>query len=128
MKILEAEKDRASAVIAAEKELQVADLDRKTAIAYKDSQLQRAEGDATYKRKVMEADGALAPKLDAYIEVNKIWAGAFAAYKGTFVPQIIMGGSQNGQSNTAQDFMNMMMLKTSKDLLGDAGGMAVRQK
>lgn len=127
VQILSAEKERESAIIAADQALQVAELDKKTAIAYKDAQLQRAEGDATYKRKIMEADGALGIRAETYLKTQELWATAFGSFRGNLVPQMVMGGS-GGQGSSAQDFMNMMMMKTAKDLFGDPNGLLPRQK
>jgi len=40
----------------------------------------------------MEADGALEKKLQAYIEVSKLYASAIKDYKGHWVPGVVMGG------------------------------------
>ena len=125
--VLDAEKLKAVAVLDAQKKFEVAELDKKTAIAYKDAQIQRAEGDSTYKRKLMEADGALGQRLDTYLKSQELWANAFGTYRGNLVPSIIMGNSGT-QTSTATDFMNMMMMKSAKDLMGPDGLQIPRNK
>ena len=39
-----------------------------------------------------EADGALEKKLQAYIEVSKLYASVIKDYKGNWVPGVVMGG------------------------------------
>jgi hypothetical protein len=114
-------------VLDAQKQAEVAELDKKTATAYKESQIQRAEGDATYKRKLMEADGALGQRLDAYLKSTEMWATAFASYKGDLVPRIVMG-TTTGSGGTAGSFMDMMNMKAAKDLLGETGLQIPRNK
>ena len=125
--VLEAQKAKEVAVLDAQKQAEVAELDKKTATAYKESQIQRAEGDATYKRKLMDADGALGQRLDAYLKSTELWAHAFAAYKGDLVPRIVMGAS-SGSGGTAGSFMDMMNMKAAKDLLGENGLQIPRNK
>jgi len=74
-----------------------------------------SEAEAFAKKKVMEADGALEKKLEAYKNVQQMWAGAFSNYKGNIVPQIQTGGSGNGQ-NGGLNFMELMTMKAAKDL------------
>ncbi len=52
-----------------------------------------AEAEAYAKQKILEADNALAQKLDAEVEIQKLWADAFAKRN---VPTYVFGGS-NGQ-------------------------------
>ena len=80
---------------------------------YKQEQQLRGEGDAAYKRQVMQADGALAQKLDAWIKVNERYATAMEKQK--WVPEVMMGGNSSG-ATSAQEMINMMMIKTAKDL------------
>lgn len=81
----------------AEQKLRSQELATKTAEAYKKEQTLRGEGDAAYKRAVMEADGALDPKLKAYVEVNAKYAEAIQKYGGAWVPTVTMGGEGGGR-------------------------------
>lgn len=74
-----------------------------------------ADAEAYSKRKIMDADGALEKKLATYKEVNQLWSGAFANYKGNLVPQISTGGGGNS-ANGGLDFMEIMTMKAAKDL------------
>lgn len=74
-----------------------------------------AEAESYAKRKMMDADGALEKKLATYKEVQQLWSGAFANYKGDIVPQIQAGGG-GGTTNGGLDFMQLMTMKAAKDL------------
>jgi len=77
-----------------------------------------ADAEAYAKKAILEADGALAQKLNAWIEAQKVWATAAAQIK---VPTTVIGG--NGTSgnalSTVDTFMSMLMVKTAKDLQVD---------
>ena len=62
----------------------------------------------------MQANGALEQKLDAWIKAQQYWADAFKGYTGNVVPLYQSGGATGG--NAAQNFMEMMMMKSAKDL------------
>ena len=109
---------KAKLVTEAEQQFEVQTLATKTAALYKQQQILEGEGEAAKKRLVMQADGALDKKLDAYTTTQKYWADAFAKYQGSVVPQIQTGGNGN-QSNGATDFMQMMNIKAAKDLALD---------
>jgi regulator of protease activity HflC (stomatin/prohibitin superfamily) len=111
---LGAQRDKNVALLAAQKAREVAEQEKITASLYRDAQLLRAEADATYKKKIIEADGALAQKLDAYVSVNKAFAEAISSYKGSWVPQIQTGASTG--TNTAMDMLNILAIKAAKDL------------
>lgn len=115
----EQEKINAKVIAEAEQRLKVQELGVKTAEAYKQEQLLRADADATYKRRIVEADGALAQKLATFERVNTIWAQAFQNHAGQLVPSVVMGGSgganQSGVS-AAQTFMDLLSAKAAMDL------------
>lgn len=52
-----------------------------------------AEAEAYAKRQIIDADNALAQKLDAEIEIQRLWAEAFAQRK---VPTYVFGGGGSG--------------------------------
>jgi SPFH domain / Band 7 family len=113
---------KAKAVVAAQQELEVAQLDTKKAEQEKAAKILRAEGDAEYKRKIIVADGALEQKLAVYKEVQTAWAQAFAAYKGpALVPSVVMGRSDGAAANAngAQALIDMLSAKTARDLALD---------
>lgn len=109
---------KSKAVTQAEADLAVQDLATKQAKLYKEQQILEGEGDAAKQRLIMQANGALDQKLDAYIKVQKFWADAFANCKQPLVPQIQTGGNTSG-SNGALNFADLMSMKAAKDLALD---------
>ena len=109
---------KATAVTEAEQLLAVQELTTKKAASYKQQQILEGEGDAAKKKLVMQANGALEQKLDAWLESQKVWADAFSKYGGNVTPLIQWGGgpTPNGGNNAAMNFMEMMMMKSAKDL------------
>ena len=83
-----------------------------------------AEAEAFRKQKILDADNALAQKLDAEIEIQKIWAEAFARRA---VPQYVFAGSGNdgntpvGLDQEVKHFMQLMTLDAAKRLSYDRG-------
>ncbi len=109
---------KAQAVTEAEQQKEVAKLAMESAEYFKKEQILKGEGEAARKKLVMNADGALDKKLEAWVTVNQQYADAMKNYQGDWVPSVIMGGngSQGGANNGAQDFINLMMMKTAQDL------------
>ncbi|MEL6675900.1 MAG: SPFH domain-containing protein [Bacteroidota bacterium] len=112
----EMEVEKVRAVTEAEKKRDVAKLAMESAEYYKKEQILKGEGDAARKRLAAQANGSLEQKLEAYIQVQKNWAQAFANSKQAFVPNIVMGGGGNASNNSAQNWMNLMMMQAAKDL------------
>jgi len=73
-----------------------------------------ADAESYEKRTIMQADGALDKKLEAYIKVQEKWAEAFQNYEGNLVPQIQTGGGTGGSN--ALNIMDLMTIKAAKDL------------
>ena len=110
---------KAQAVTEAEQKLKVAELAAKEAEQYKREQILRGEGDAQRKQLVMNADGALDQKLEAYKEVNAKYAEAIkAAQPGAWTPSVVMGGTgnQTGSTATASTLIELFTAKTARDL------------
>jgi len=104
---------KAKAVTKAEQEKEVAKLEKEAAEFTKQKLILEGSGEAEKKRLIMAADGALEKKLDAWIEVNKVYA---EAVKGSsWVPSIVMGGDHKAGTG-ASDLINLFMAKTAKDL------------
>jgi len=137
--VVVAERERKVAVIAANRKVEVAEqaklealvvAERKVAVAeqakleaeqkklmakeYKQEQILRGEGDGAYKRLVMQADGALEQKLDAYIQVQNAYAKEFGKQK--WVPEIQMGSSGSEGGNEAANLINLLSAKALTDL------------
>lgn len=78
-----------------------------------------ADAEAYKKKVVLEADGALKQKLDAMVQINDKWANAYA---NRAVPQYVFGsgggddGAPNGADTEVSQFMQMMIMKSAKDL------------
>ena len=113
--------EQTSQLVEAETAVKLAEKDKqKQAIALEASRMEAAkikalaEAEAYAKREIMNADGALEKKLEAYENVQRVWADAFAKYQGDLVPQIQTGGA--GGNNAGLDFMNLMSMQAAKDL------------
>lgn len=105
---------KAKEVTAAQQRLEVARLEQQVAEQYKQKKLLEAEADATYRRKVMEADGALQQRLDAMVRINQSYAEAIKGHQGALVPSVVMGSSGNGGANIA-DLISLMTAKAAQD-------------
>jgi hypothetical protein len=68
----------------------------------------------------MEAGGALEKKLQASLEVSKLYASAIKDYKGNGVPSVVMGGGNGHGTQTAglgaQELIDLLTIKTVRDL------------
>lgn len=119
--VVDAERAKEVAEIAAKQKVTVAEQEKleqeqkKLAAAeYKQSETLRGEGDAAYKKAVIEADGALAQKLETYERVMGKFAVEFGKQK--WVPDIAMGQQNGGAGNEASNLINLLTTKTAKDL------------
>jgi regulator of protease activity HflC (stomatin/prohibitin superfamily) len=108
-------------VVAAEAKRDQARLDKESALLEKAATIARGEGEAEARKLLMMADGALQPKLDAWLEAQKAYAQALAtAQPGALVPTVIMGAESNrAGSGSASGFMELLMVKSAKDLALD---------
>lgn len=111
------------AVVQAETQVKLAEKDMlKQEIAMQAAKLEAqkikalAEAEAYAKQKIMAADGALDKKLEAYEEVQRLWANAFQNYQGALVPTFQTGGTGNTQGNAGIEFMEIMGAKAAMDL------------
>lgn len=109
---------KAKAVTAAEQKRDVAKLEKIAAEYEKQKQILLGQGEAERKKLVMLADGALKQKLEAYVEVNKMYAKAISDYKGNWVPATVFGSraSSGGGYNGAQNLIDLFTVKTANDL------------
>jgi len=127
----EAETEKRLALIAANKQLEQAEIDKQTAQVQKekadiDAERIKVLADADkYEREARIAgDNALQQKLDAEIEIQKVWADAFANRK---VPAqvFVTGGSADGvptgENSEVSNFMNIMTMDAAKRLNYDRG-------
>ncbi len=132
--IVAAERDKKIAETEAEKKLRVAELDKQTAQNEKDAAILRAEGEATAKAKLaeaqkkqMDANGMLEQKLAVYREVNLAWAEAVKSIK---LPSVVMGGgnSQGGSSEALAQILNLIGAKQAADMAGVGLDMSIKKQ
>ena len=78
-----------------------------------------ADAEAYAREAVIKADGALQPKLDALIEINKVWAQAASQAP---VPSVMMGAGKDGTSSRQDEIgqlMGVLATKAARDLALD---------
>lgn len=120
-RIVKAEADKAEAVLQAEKVKEVAKLEKEAAEFEKKKQILLGEGEAARKRLVMQADGALEKKLDAWVKAQQAYAEALGkAQPGALVPSLMMG-SGSGAGGNAGELIELLKAKTARDLTLDLG-------
>lgn len=112
---------KAKEVTAAEQRKAVADFDVQTADLRKQESILLGEGEAKRRSLVMDADGALDKKLEAWVKVNELYANAFKDFKGQMVPNVMMGGSSSASTSlsNAQGLVELLTAKTAKDIALD---------
>lgn len=106
---------KAKFVTEAQQKLEVATLERQAAEQNKLKNILDGQGEAEKRRLIMDADGALSLKLDAWVQSQKAWATAFQNYNGNITPYWVSGGGYQS-TNGINDFMNMMMMQSAKQL------------
>lgn len=109
--ITEANKMREQATIAAE----TAKINLEKARTDAETQRTLADAEAYQKKVILQADNALAQKLQAEIEIQKLWASAFAKRQ---VPTNVFGGGSapTGSDSETRAFMQMLTLDAAKRL------------
>ncbi|MCK0154513.1 SPFH domain-containing protein [Alcanivorax sp. S6407] len=123
----EAETEKQLAITQAQKQREQSEIEKETAqIQLEKARIEAetrrtlADAEAYQKKAVLQADNALAQKLDAEIEIQKIWAQAFANRK---VPQYVFGGGDGGtptgSDGETRAFMQMLTLDAAKRLSYD---------
>jgi regulator of protease activity HflC (stomatin/prohibitin superfamily) len=112
----EQETVNAKDIALSEKTVVVAKNEALAAEQYKRKLILEGEGEAAKKRMVMEADGALEKKLEAYVKVSGFYANAIqTANPGAWTPAVVMGGS-GGNTNGASALVDLFTAKAAKDL------------
>lgn len=114
----EQEAINAKEVALAEKDKQVATLQAQTAEQTKRKLILEGEGEAQKRQLVMNADGALDKKLEAYVKVNAQYAEAIQhAQPGAWTPSVVMGSEgKSSNGNGAQALMEVFAAKSARDL------------
>lgn len=109
------EVEAAKQVTQAEMRRKVAEEDVKTAELRKKQMILEGEGEAAKKRLVMQADGALKQKLDAWLKAEEMKWNAFAQFKGNLVP-MYQSGTDGKSASNAMQYMEIMGIKAMKDI------------
>jgi regulator of protease activity HflC (stomatin/prohibitin superfamily) len=114
--ITRAEKLRDEALIARE----TAEINLEKARTTAETQRTLADAESYQKRVILEADNALAQKLDAEIRIHSLWADAFAKRQ---VPANVFGAgggvgpsTPTGSDSEARTFMQLLTLDAAKRL------------
>ena len=108
---------KAKAVVLAQQQLEVATLEKSAAEQEKQKQILLGEGEATRKRLVMTADGALEKKLEALVRINENYANAMKEYKGNWVPGVVMNDVKGATAGSgANDLIDLLKAKTAREL------------
>ena len=115
------------ATIQAEKLRDVAALDAAAAAEEKKANTLRGEGEASRKRAVFLADGALELKAHTWLQAQEIYAKEFGKQK--WVPEIQMGQAGAGTGGDAiNQFMQILGTKAAKDLAYDTNMQVPKEK
>ncbi len=113
---------KATAVVKAQQELEVARLEAQAAEQTKRKNILLGEGEAERKRLVMNADGALEPKLNALVEIAKANAEAIKGYQGNWVPSVVFGSNGSAVPGSgAQMLVDMLTANAARQLGVDLG-------
>ena len=77
-----------------------------------------ADAAAYEKTSILEADNALAQKLAVYVDVQKVWAEAFANRK---VPTTVFGAPEGGVGTDGDisHFIDWLTMQAAKELAFD---------
>lgn len=120
-----AETEKRLALIAAERleeeasiNLRTAEINRNTAEVNAEARQIAADAEAYEREVILQADGALAQKLDAYIQAQRVWADAFSKRN---VPQFMFGGAEgeSGPNSDVTNFMTLLTMNAARDLALD---------
>ncbi|MDO8683948.1 MAG: hypothetical protein Q7N50_10760 [Armatimonadota bacterium] len=125
VQLTNATRDKEVAETQANQRLAVADLDRRSAEQKKLELTLLGEGQANQRRAIIEADGALQQRLDAYKEVNFRYADTLRGAK--LVPDVVLSGGASGNQSSAQDLLDLLKIKTARNLSVDMNFSGIRQ-
>jgi regulator of protease activity HflC (stomatin/prohibitin superfamily) len=114
--VTKAEQEKEVAITNAEREKEVARLASVQAGFYKTQQILEGQGDAEKKRLSTASNNNLEYKVDAWVKVNVAYAEAMKS--SSWVPTTVIGGGSGapGMGDAGQALINMLMVKTAKDL------------
>lgn len=107
---------KAKAVTEAEQQRDVAKLQKDAAEFNKQKAILEGQGEATKKQLIMQADGALTQKLEAYKAIHFKYAEAIEKTQHPLTPTVVMGGGSGSGSNVGITLSDLLMTKTAMDL------------
>lgn len=119
---------KAQKVTEAEQEREVARLMAEAAEFGKKKAILEGEGEARKRELIMNADGALALKLEAWKFAQEKYADAIMNYNGAWVPGIVMGGTSTLAGNGALNLVDLLTAKTARELNLDLGTVPPRKQ
>jgi regulator of protease activity HflC (stomatin/prohibitin superfamily) len=114
--IAQAEKNKEVAELIASQQLEVSKLEKQAAEQTKQKEILIGEGEATRKKLVMNADGALELKLKAQVEIEKNWADAFARRA---VPTTYIAGASSGAGSSSDVDSKLFQTLVNSKIAGD---------
>lgn len=123
-KTTEAETEKQLAITEAEKMKEQATISRTTAqINLEKARIEAetkqtlADAEAYQKKVILDADNALAQKLETEVEIQRVWAEAYSKRK---VPQYVFGGGNGGVpvggDAEVKNFMQLLTMDAAKNL------------
>lgn len=108
---------KAQQVTEAQQKLEVAKLNALAQAQNKQAKIYEGEGEAAKQRLIMQANGALEMKLEAYKEVNFRYADALKEGKSNFVPLVVGGdGKGGGQAGSVNELIQLWQAQTAHQL------------
>lgn len=77
-----------------------------------------ADAAAYEKREILAADNALTQKLEAYVQIQQVWADAFARRQ---VPATVFGATEGGAGSDSDvtRFLELMTVQAARGLAVD---------
>lgn len=110
--ITKAQQDKDVATLQATKNKEVAALALDTAKLEAQTTITTAKAEADAKKLQVTANNNLQERLEAYVKVQQAWATAYGAQRQT--PDVML--SSGGGGGTSQSLVDMMTVKTARDL------------
>lgn len=110
--VTSAEQDKAVAITQAEKDKEVAQLQLDKARLDAQQTVAAAKADADAKKLALAANNNFQDRLNAWLEAQKAWAGAYGAQRQT--PDVVMGGTSGPGLN--QPLVDMLSVKMAREL------------
>jgi len=115
--VTDADMQKEVATILAQRDFKAAEIDVETAKWEKKAKELRAEANFVLNNMKFRADNALELKLELMLGINQMWADAFKKSPQMLVPRIMLDNkSKSSGNNNVENLLNMLTIKTAKDL------------